>query len=135
MALPFSDMVIIGEAYKDIKTSFLYICQSPYLKSVGYFIVKEDIMSRYKIIDCGDYYTIANINGGYEDHCHVNTKKTAKMLVKLMKKKRVPRSDYLRESVKRVTLDERYIEDINIKTEKDRDKQKYRNIGGRGAKV
>lgn len=50
------------------------------------------------------------------------------MLVKLMRKKRIPRSDYLRESIKRVTLDKRYIRDINIKIEKDKDKQKYINI-------
>ena len=89
-------------------------------------------MSKYKIIDCGGYVTITNVNGEYKNHCHVNRMKTAKMLVKLMKKKRVPKSSYLRESVKRVTLDERYIEKINIKIEKDRDKQYYYNVGGRG---
>lgn len=49
------------------------------------------------------------------------------MLVRLMKKKKIPRSDYLRESVKRVTLDERYIDNINHKIEKDRNKPRYVN--------
>lgn len=89
-------------------------------------------MSRYNIINCGDYMTIVNIKGEYENHCHVDKYKTAKMLVKLMKNKRIPKSSYLRESVKRVTLDENYIRDINIKIEKDKNKQKYRNYGGRG---
>lgn len=52
------------------------------------------------------------------------------MLVRLMKKKRVPKSDYLRESIKRTTLDEKYIEKIDIKIEKDKQKQKYVNRGG-----
>ena len=89
-------------------------------------------MSKYKIIQCKDYVTIANINGEYKNHCHVNRMKTAKMLVKLMRKRRVPKSNYLRESVKRVTLDKRYIEKIDIKIAKDRNKQYYYNVGGRG---
>lgn len=71
-------------------------------------------MCEFKIIPCGDYVTIANVRGSYDCHCHVKKLKTAKMLVKLMKKKRVPKSDYLRESAKRTTLDKRYIRDIEI---------------------
>ena len=92
-------------------------------------------MTTYKIIDCGDYQTIVNVNGEYHNHCHVNRRSTADMLVRLMKNKRVPRSDYLRNSVKRVTLDQKYIEKINHKIEKDRDKQRYYNVGGRGRGV
>ena len=55
------------------------------------------------------------------------------MVVRLMKKKRVPKSDYLRESIKRITLDEKYIEKINIKIEKDKQKQKYVNVNKGGA--
>lgn len=87
---------------------------------------------RFKIIQCKDYCTIANVDGSYDHHCHVKRYKTAKMLVKLMKKRRVPKSDYLRESAKRCTLDTKYIEKIDIKIEKDKDRQRYRNIGGRG---
>lgn len=54
------------------------------------------------------------------------------MLVRLMKKKRVPKSDYLRESIKRTTLDDKYIEKINIKIEKDKQKQKYVNVNKGG---
>ena len=89
-------------------------------------------MCTFKVINCGNYFTIANLKGTYDNHCHVEREKTAKMLVKLMKKKRVPKSDYLRESAKRCTLDLKYIEKINIKIAKDKDRQKYRNIGGRG---
>ena len=88
------------------------------------------LLCQFKIINCGDYFTIANIKGGYDNHCHVKRKKTAKMLIKLMEKKRVPRSDYLRESAKRCTLDVKYIRDIDNKISKDKNKQQYCNIGG-----
>lgn len=95
---------------------------------------KDDNMSRYKIIDCGNYQTIVNVDGEYCNHCHVNRRSTADMLVRLMRSKRVPNSHYLRNSIKRVTLDNKYIEKINIKIKKDKDRQRYRNIGGRGVK-
>ena len=44
----------------------------------------------------------------------------------------MPKSDYLRESIKRATLDEKYIEKINIKIEKDKQKQKYVNVNKGG---
>ena len=42
--------------------------------------------------------------------------------------KRVPKSKYLRESARRVTVDKKYIEKIEIKEEKDRNKQHYINV-------
>ena len=42
--------------------------------------------------------------------------------------KRVPKSKYLRESARRVTIDKKYIEKIEIKEEKDRNKQHYINV-------
>lgn len=87
-------------------------------------------MSSYKVISCGDYITIANVKGDYDNHCHVKRMKTANMLVKLMKNKRIPKSNYLRESIKRVTLDKKYIRDIDNKIIKDKSKQTYCNVGG-----
>lgn len=84
-------------------------------------------VDRLKIINCGNYYTIANINGNQENHCHVNKQSTAELLCKLITRKEVPKSSYLRESAKRVTLDEKYKEKIEIKEEKDRNKQYYYN--------
>lgn len=84
-------------------------------------------VDKLNIIDCGNYFTIININGEYDNHCHIKKYKTANMLVNLILNKRVPKSKYLRESAKRVTLDERYKQDIDIKIEKDRDRIYYFN--------
>lgn len=83
---------------------------------------------RFNIIDCGNYMTIVNLNGGYENHCHINTYDTAEMFIKLMNKKRVPDSDYLRKSALRVSIDPKYINKIEIKIAKDRDKTRYFNV-------
>lgn len=85
-------------------------------------------MDHLKVLDCGNYYTIINTKGGYENHCHTYTENTAKMLCRLIKNKRVPKSKRLRKSAKRVTLDEKYQNEIDIKIEKDRQKPKYVNI-------
>ena len=90
------------------------------------------IEDKLEILNCGKYFTIVNKNGKYKNHCHVKKESTAHMLVRLMKKKRVPKSDYLRESIKRTTLDEKYIEKIDIKIEKDKQKQKYVNVNKGG---
>lgn len=42
-------------------------------------------------------------------------------------RKQVPKSKYLRESAKRITIDEKYIQKIEIKEEKDRNKLNYIN--------
>jgi len=49
------------------------------------------------------------------------------MLIKLFNKRAVPKSEYLRESCKRLILDKSYIEKIEIKQEKDKNKQSYLN--------
>lgn len=91
-------------------------------------------MCRYKIIQTGvNEVVVANVDGEYRNHTHLKRMKTAEMLIRLMKKKVIPKSEYLRESVKRVTLDNKYIQDIEYKQAKDKDKKNYRNIGGRRA--
>lgn len=73
---------------------------------------------------------MVNANGEYKHHTHIKRYKTCEMLVKLVEKKMVPRSSYLRLSAKRITLDQKYIDKIDIKIEKDKNKQKYYNKYG-----
>jgi len=80
-----------------------------------------------KIINCGNYYTLINCKGDYNNHCHVDKKSTAELLKRLVQNKRVPRSSYLRQSAIRLTTDTRYKENIKIKINKDKNKQKYTN--------
>lgn len=76
----------------------------------------------------GNYFTVINLKGEHENHAHVKRKSTAELLCKLIKRKQVPKSNYLRASAKRTTLDKEYIEKINNKMKKDKNKQKYINI-------
>ena len=85
-------------------------------------------IDKLKIINCGNYFTVINLKGEHENHAHVKRKSTAKLLCKLIKRKQVPKSNYLRVSAKRITLDKKYIEKIDNKIEKDKNKQKYINI-------
>lgn len=87
------------------------------------------------IIDNGSYYTIENAKAkDFKNyHTHINKKgkggkrETCEMLIKLICKKRVPKSSYLRTSAKRISRDEKYIEKIEIKECKDRNKIFYFN--------
>lgn len=84
-------------------------------------------MDSLKILNCGNYFTIVNVNGKEENHCHVKRRSTAELLCRLVKSKRVPDSSYLRTSAKKLTLSTKYIRDINIKIGKDKNKQSYYN--------
>jgi len=86
-----------------------------------------DDVESFKILDCGNYFTVVNVNGEEENHAHVKRRSTAELLVRLVKKKRVPYSSYLRTSAKRLTLSSKYIRDINVKIKKDKNKQSYYN--------
>lgn len=80
------------------------------------------------VIKCKRDHVLINMNGRYENHGHVKKAKTAKMLIRLMKENKVPNSNYLRETVLRVSLDNKYKTKVKNKMAKDRDKQKYINI-------
>ena len=86
-----------------------------------------DCLDSLKILDCGNYFTIVNVNGKEENHCHVKRRSTAELLCRLVKSKRVPDSSYLRTSAKRLTLSTKYIKNINVKIEKDKNKRGYYN--------
>lgn len=71
---------------------------------------------------------MANLNGTHDHHTHLKRKSTCELLVRLVKRKRVPDSTYLRSSAKRVTMDQRYINKIDAKIEKDGDRVYYINV-------
>lgn len=73
-------------------------------------------------------YVVINIAGTYQNHGHIKTLKGAKTIIDLVERKIVPRSDYLRHTALRLTLDDNYKMDILRKIEKDRNKTRYINI-------
>lgn len=73
-------------------------------------------------------HIIINTNGMYQNHGHVKYLNTCKKLLRLMDKSIVPDNPYLRGTVLRISLDEKYKENVLVKIEKDNNKQKYINI-------
>lgn len=93
-----------------------------------------DKHSDFKIIKCGNHCVLINTKGSYSQHTHIKRYGTCKLLIDLICNKRVPDSDYLRTSAKRLSRDEKYIRKIEHKERKDRDKQRYYNINKGGVR-
>ena len=72
-------------------------------------------------------YILINTKGSYENHGHLKRFKTCKKVISLLKREIVPQSKYLRGTVLRVSTNEKYIEKVKIKIEKDKQKQYYFN--------
>ena len=86
-----------------------------------------DKPSDFMIIECGNHYVLMNKKGEVKNHTHLKKKDTCYLLIKLVCRKEVPRSPYLRTSAKRISRNEKYIREIEIKEEKDKQKQYYFN--------
>lgn len=81
-----------------------------------YLVIEEDYRNGHVVI---------NTNGKYEHHGHIHSLGTCKKLLKLMDSKTVPNSPYLRGSVLRISLDEKYKEKVLHKILKDKNKQRF----------
>jgi hypothetical protein len=81
----------------------------------------------FKIIADSRGYVLINTNGEYEYHAHLRRRETCKMLIRLIERKIVPISEYLRGSCLRLTLDEAYKETILRKQAKEKEKPAYFN--------
>lgn len=84
-------------------------------------------MDNFKIIQDSRGYVLINTEGEYKNHAHVKKRSTCELLIRLIKRKIVPKSRYLRGSCKRLTLDTDYIDKIERKQAKDSQKPAYFN--------
>lgn len=85
--------------------------------------------NEYMVIRCKRGHVIMNTNGTFsENHGHVKKLSTCKMLIGLIEKGIVPDSPYLKETAQRISLNKKYIEKINLKIEKEKNKTHYINI-------
>lgn len=82
----------------------------------------------FKIIGNNGDFIVINIRGEYENHTHLKSYNTCELLIKLVCKKVVPNSPYLRTSAKRISRDKDYIDKIDRKIRKDANKTGYVNI-------
>ncbi len=84
------------------------------------FIVIEEEHSRGVVL--------INAKGIYRNHGHLKKLSTAIMMIDLIERKIIPKSDYLRGTAFRVSLDDNYKVKVQRKIDKDKSKQKFINI-------
>lgn len=84
-------------------------------------------IDKLKIIQDSRGFVVINEAGAHENHAHLKKYSTCELLVRLIKRKIVPKSSYLRISCLRLTLDDRYRNKIMLKQAKDREKLAYFN--------
>jgi len=89
-------------------------------------IVYQD--DSFRIIKTNRDYVLRNRKGRYKNHGHFKKLTTCYLLIGLMNRQQVPDNKYLRESVLRISTDSDYIERVNNKIDKERDKTHYINV-------
>lgn len=60
------------------------------------------------IIKQHDNYIVRRANGEYSQHAHINTHKGCKLLLDCIHKNKLPKSQYLKGSAKRLLTEEEY---------------------------
>lgn len=81
---------------------------------------------KYTVKKNRDGFILCNNHGQYENHGHFKKFTTCMLLIRLMENDIVPDSTYLRESVLRISVDNKYIEKVQVKMNKK--KEKYINV-------
>lgn len=71
-------------------------------------------------------FILCNNIGEYKNHGHFQKFSTCMLLIRLMENHIVPESTYLRKAVLRISVDDKYLEKVQIKMSKP--KKKYINI-------
>lgn len=79
---------------------------------------------KFNIIKKHGSYIVRRIDGGYNQHAHINKYSTCKLLIKLIHANKLPTSEYLQDSCRRLLTEEEYV----VLRPK---KQKYINKGVR----
>lgn len=84
-----------------------------------YKIVKEQVRNSYIVV---------NTKGKYKNHEHFKKLSTCYLMIDLLQKKKVPKSDYLLEAAIRITTDEQYKAQLLHIQENRHNKQMYYNV-------
>lgn len=71
-----------------------------------------DRESDFRIFQYKGEYVLYNIKGGESNHTHLGNYGVCKMLIKLICKEEIPRSDYLKESARRISRNDKYRKNI-----------------------
>lgn len=69
---------------------------------VGDMAIKLDIIKQH------GNYIVRRVDGEYSQHAHISTHKGCKILIKCIKRNKLPKSNYLKGSCKRLLTEEEY---------------------------
>ena len=87
-----------------------------------------DRIGDYKILQTSKDYVVRNTKGVYDNHGHFYGLDICYTIIDLMQKQTVPKSKYLRGSALRISTNDKYIDKVNRKIAKDKNKQKFVRI-------
>ncbi len=85
------------------------------------------VINEFTILEDEDGYIVKNNKGKYENHGHFKKVDTCYTLIRLMQKKTIPRSTYLLEAARRITIDAKYKQILELKQLKNKQRQRYFN--------
>ena len=85
------------------------------------------MINEFTILEDEDGYIVKNNKGKYENHGHFKKLSTCYTLIRLMQKKTIPRSTYLLEAARRITIDVKYKQILELKQLKNKQRQRYFN--------
>lgn len=85
------------------------------------------VINEFTILEGKDDYIVKNNKGKYENHGHFKKVDTCYTLIRLMQKKTIPRSTYLLEAARRITIDAKYKQTLELKQLKNKQRQRYFN--------
>ena len=85
------------------------------------------VINEFTILEDEDGYIVKNNKGKYENHGHFKKLSTCYTLIRLMQKKTIPRSTYLLEAARRITIDVKYKQTLELKQLKNKQRQRYFN--------
>lgn len=86
-----------------------------------------DQLGIYKILQTSRDFIVVNTAGQDANHGHFKQLKTYYTIIKLMQKRTVPKSKYLRGSALRISTDKTYIDKVQRKIDKDKERMYYFN--------
>ena len=86
-----------------------------------------DQIGEYQIVATNKDFIAKNLKGEYENHGHFKKLSTCYVIIRLVRRKTIPKKPYMIEAAKRITTDEKYKRDLINKQKKNKQRQHYFN--------
>ncbi|MCK9444596.1 MAG: hypothetical protein M0Q14_08725 [Tissierellaceae bacterium] len=85
------------------------------------------VVSEYKILQNERDYIVVNTKGNYDNHGHFKKLSTCYLIIRLMQKRTIPKKSFMLEAARRITIDQKYKQVLEMKQEKNKQRQRYFN--------